>query len=79
MLACYFTKPLQGTMFHVFRNIIMGHARAETIRNITYVLIKELVLSVKPENENNARVQTNPPANIEPDPRNQSEPTVRNI
>ena len=25
MLADYFTKPLQGKMFHVFRNIIMGY------------------------------------------------------
>ena len=64
MLVCYFTKPSQGTIFHVFRNIIMGHAHVETIRNIKSVLIKERVGSmIKLENENNnARVQTTPPS-----------------
>ena len=79
MLIDLLTKSLQGTMFYVFRNIIMGHANTENIRNIKSFLIKERVgRMIKPEKENNnAWVQKIPQANIKPDPRNNSEPRPR--
>ena len=41
MLADYFTKPLQGRMFRLFRNISMGHTSLKTL--IELILIKERV------------------------------------
>ena len=31
MIADYFTKPLQGALFHSFRNVIMGWAHISTV------------------------------------------------
>lgn len=31
MLADYFTKPLQGSLFRKFRSIILGHAHISTL------------------------------------------------
>jgi hypothetical protein len=34
MLADYFTKPLQGKLFHLFRAVIMGWAHIDTLKEI---------------------------------------------
>ena len=34
MLADFFTKPLQGTIFRRFRDVIMGHAHIDTLINM---------------------------------------------
>ena len=31
MVADYFSKPLQGALFHIFRNVIMGWAHIKTV------------------------------------------------
>ena len=41
MLADYFTKPLQGRMFRLFRNILMGHTSLKTL--IELISVKERV------------------------------------
>ena len=33
MLADYFTKPLQGSMFNKFRNVIMGYAHVSSLKS----------------------------------------------
>ena len=33
MLADYFTKPLQGRLFHLFRAVIMGWAHIDTLKS----------------------------------------------
>ena len=35
MIAYFYTKPLQGKMFRLFRNLILN-LREEDIRNITF-------------------------------------------
>ena len=34
MLADYFTKPLQGKMFHKYRNVIMGYTKIEALKEL---------------------------------------------
>jgi hypothetical protein len=34
MLADYFTKPLQGKLFHLFRNVIMGWKHINTLKEV---------------------------------------------
>ena len=41
MIADFFTKPLQGRMFHLFRNVIMGYAPLSTLTSL--IPIKERV------------------------------------
>ena len=41
MLADFFTKPLQGRMYRLFRNILMGHTSLQTL--IELIPIKEHV------------------------------------
>ena len=44
MLADYFTKPLQGKMFQLFRNIIMGYLPISSI--VEQIPIKELLMLI---------------------------------
>ena len=37
MLGDYFTKPLQGSLFHKFRDVIMGHRHINTLKRSTNV------------------------------------------
>jgi hypothetical protein len=34
MLADFFTKPLQGSLFRKFREVIMGHKHIDTLKQI---------------------------------------------
>jgi hypothetical protein len=43
MLADYFTKPLQGKLFHLFRAVIMGWAHIDTLKLQSSSLLKERV------------------------------------
>ena len=36
MLADFFTKPLQGTLFRKLRAVVMGHAHVRTLLSIEY-------------------------------------------
>ena len=35
MIADFFTKPLQGSLFHKFRDIIVGHKHISDLSDIT--------------------------------------------
>ena len=49
MLADFFTKPLQGRLFHKFRNVIMGWQHISTLQNIDESVLKERVeMSMNP-------------------------------
>jgi hypothetical protein len=44
MVADFFTKPLQGRLFHLFRNVIMGYSHIDTIKpksNVTDIVSME--------------------------------------
>ena len=43
MLADYFTKPLQGRMFHAYRNVLMGWKHISTLQSLTSLSMKERV------------------------------------
>ena len=43
MLADYFTKPLQGSLFHKFRNVIMGYHHISYLHNHHNIGNKECV------------------------------------
>ena len=43
MLADYFTKPLQGKLFHMFRDVIMGWKHVDTLKDIASSTHKERV------------------------------------
>ena len=43
MLADFFTKPLQGSLFEKFRRVVMGHAHIDTLRLPTVVPTEERV------------------------------------
>ena len=43
MLSDYFTKPLQGRMFHAYRNVIMGWKHISSLHQLTSSSIKERV------------------------------------
>ena len=43
MLADYFTKSLQGRMFNIYREILMGWKHISTLKNITSSCMKEHV------------------------------------
>jgi len=49
MLADFFTKPLQGSLFERFRQVLMGHAHISTLSTLSLVPIEERV-----EGENRA-------------------------
>ena len=53
MLADYFTKPLQGKLFHLFRAVIMGWKHIDTLKQEPSSLPKERV-----GNMNNSDVST---------------------
>lgn len=50
MLADFFTKPLQGRKFHLFRNVLMGYASISSL-NDADTSIKERVEMIN-ENRN---------------------------
>ena len=52
MIADFFTKPLQGALFHLFRNGIMGWAYISTVY-LAYVVTKERVGNNKNEANGN--------------------------
>jgi hypothetical protein len=43
MLADYFTKPLQGRLFHLFRDVIMGWKHIDTLKQAPSSMSKECV------------------------------------
>ena len=43
MLADFFTKPLQGKAFKVYRDVLMGYAHLDTLNSLTPSSIKERV------------------------------------
>ena len=43
MLADYFTKPLQGRMFHAYRDVLMGWKHISTLQSLTSLSMKERV------------------------------------
>jgi hypothetical protein len=43
MLADYFTKPLQGRLFHLFRDVIMGWKYIDTLKDAPPSAPKERV------------------------------------
>jgi hypothetical protein len=49
MLADYFTKPLQGKQFHLFRDVIMGYKHISILNKSNLPSLKERV--VKCDNE----------------------------
>ena len=58
MLADFFTKPLQGSLFHRFRNVLMGFAHISTLQrtndNVSSPELKERVEILNEiSNENN--------------------------
>ena len=54
MVSDYFTKPLQGALFHMFRNVIMGWAHTSTVY-AGYAVSKEHVGN----NENEVKYDKN--------------------
>ena len=51
MLADFFTKPLQGALFHKFRAVIMGWKHIDTLKIPSQSELKERV-ELSNENEN---------------------------
>lgn len=47
MMADYFTKPLQGRMFKMFRSVIMGHVHINELLSDPEFLLKECVEKIK--------------------------------
>ena len=43
MLADYYTKALQGKLFHKFRNVIMGYENISTLMNLINSTFEERV------------------------------------
>ena len=43
MLADFFTKPLQGSLFERFRRVLMGHAHVNTLSSLSLVPAEERV------------------------------------
>ena len=43
MLADFFTKPLQGALFHKFKQVLMGQAHISTLQRTTTALVEERV------------------------------------
>ena len=41
MLADFFSKPLQGTLFRCFRDVILGYRHIDTLQRIPTVPIEE--------------------------------------
>ena len=57
MLADFFTKPLQGSLFHIFRDVIMGYTSIEE-------LVDKLDTSLKIRvGDEKVKVVSNYPAN----------------
>ena len=55
MLADYYTKPLQGKAFNVFRSVLMGWSHISTLQNLTSSQMKERVEKVS---QNQSSVST---------------------
>jgi hypothetical protein len=43
MLADFFTKPLQGSLFEKFRKVLMGHAHIDTLSSMSLLPTEEHV------------------------------------
>jgi hypothetical protein len=43
MLADFFTKPLQGTLFRKFRNVILGYEHVDTLTELVDTAAQERV------------------------------------
>ena len=41
MIGDFFTKPLQGNLFHKFRDVILGHAHVDTLALDQHLPIEE--------------------------------------
>ena len=52
MLADYYTKPLQGKMFHAYRDVLMGWKHISTLRNLTSSHMKERVENILQKSQN---------------------------
>ena len=52
MLSDYFTKPLQGRMFHAYRDVIMGWKHISSLHQLTSSSIKERVEFSTQKSEN---------------------------
>ena len=56
MLADFFTKPLQGSLFRKFRSVLLGHAHVNTLRDhATPQENEERVGSENPDGKDNSR------------------------
>ena len=51
MLADFFTKPLQGSLFLKFRDVILGHAHINTLRIPEHIIPEERVENTTPVTE----------------------------
>jgi hypothetical protein len=57
MLADFFTKPLQGSLFEKFRSVIMGEAHISTLRGPSLVPVKERVEDQVIEGQDKTKVR----------------------
>ena len=55
MLADFLPKPLQGNLFHKFRDVLLGHAHLSTLRVPTVLLGEERVAGRADKPSRNAR------------------------
>jgi hypothetical protein len=53
MLADFFTKPLQGSLFKLFRDVIMGYQPITDLYTIVDTSVKERVEKTNFKNETN--------------------------
>ena len=51
MLADFFTKPLNGKLFHLFRDVIMGYKDIHTLSDNSFSLKERIGNVSKKENE----------------------------
>jgi hypothetical protein len=65
MLADFFTKPLQGSLFEKFRSVIMGEAHISTLRRPSLVPAKERVEDRVTEGQDKTKVRVVSGANVQ--------------
>ena len=59
MLADYFTKPLQGSLFNRLRDVIMGYKHIDTLKIHKHLSLKERVVIPTKEERSNERENRN--------------------
>ena len=59
MLEDYFTKPLQGSLFRLFRSVLMGHRPISDLYTISNIVVKERVENVTNNEKISRNVTTN--------------------